>query len=154
MSGLAYTVSHTATQYTDASTIIFQLTTSASVPITITRVEVQTSFTTSSQDIVRLQWGYWGTGASTGGSTPTPSPLTKRNSVSAATGVRIASLASNGTTFTPVKEWQWNMALPFDHVMGLSSLQIDVPVSTVWALITADGPGTPYVSGAVDWIEH
>lgn len=152
MPGLSYVVRHSALAYTAAPNVIFQLTTSASVPIMIERIELQSNNLTSAQSMASLQWGYYATGTSTGGSTPTPTPLIKRLSNSAATGVRI-NTATMGTTFTAYDEWQWNTALPFDHVMGLDSLKILVPVSTAWALIFPSSPGTPTISGAVYFTE-
>lgn len=152
MAGLPFVVRHGALSYTAAAGVIFQLTTSAAVPIIIERIELQSANLTSAQSLAILQWGYYATGTSTGGSTPTPLPLNKRLSNSAATGVRI-NTPTMGTTFTPYDEWQWNTALPFDHVMGLESLKIHVPVSTAFALIFPSSPGTPTISGAIYFTE-
>lgn len=152
MSGLNYTARHTATAYTNAASVIYQLTTSAACPITINRIELQSGVTTSSQAVVTLQWGYYTAGHAAGTSV-TPVPLQKKNTVSSATGVRIAS-ATMGTTFAPYKEFQWNIALPFDHVLGMDSLKIEVPAGTVWALILPGASGTPTISGAIDWTEY
>jgi hypothetical protein len=152
MSGLQYTAKHAATAYTNAASVVFQLTTSAACPITINRVELQSSVTTSSQAVVVLQWGYYATPHAAGTSV-TPLTLTKKNTVSSATACRIAS-ATMGTTFTPYREWQWNIALPFDHVLGMDALKIEVPAATTWALILPSASGTPTLSGAIDYSEY
>jgi len=152
MSGLSYVVRHPALAYTAAANVICQLTTGAGNPIVIERIELQSNNLTSAQSLAILQWGFYATGTSTGGSTPTPQPLIKRLSNSANTGARV-NTATMGTTFTPYDEWQWNTALPFDHVMGLDSLKILVPVSTAWALIFPSSPGTPTISGAIYFTE-
>ena len=152
MSGLQYTAKHASTAYTNAASVIFQLTTSSACPITINRIELQSGVTTSSQAVVTLQWGYYATGHAAG-TTVTPVPLQKKNTVSPATACRIAS-ATLGTTFTVYKEWQWNIALPFDHGLGMDALKIEVPASTVWALILPSASGTPTLSGAIDFTEY
>ena len=152
MSGLQYTAKHASTAYTNAASVIFQLTTSAACPITINRIELQSGVTTSSQAVVVLQWG-WYAAAHAAGTAVTPAPLQKKNTVSAATACRIAS-ATMGTSFTAVREWQWNIALPFDHVLGMDSLKIEVPAATTWALILPAASGTPTLSGAIDFTEY
>lgn len=153
MSGLGYIARHTATAYTNAASILFQLSTAAGGPITINRIELQSSVTTSSQAVVVVQAGYYATGSAAGGSTPTPQPLSKKNTVSSTVGVRIAT-ATMGTTFTPYFEWQWNIALPFDYVLGMEDLKINVPASTAWALILPSASGTPTLSGGVSYSEY
>ena len=153
MSGLQYTARHTATAYTNAASVLFQLTTSAACPITLNRIQLQSSVTTSSQAVVTLQAGYYATGHAAGTSV-TPVALNKKNTVSAATACRIAS-ATLGTSFTPVLyEWQWNIALPFDLVLGMDSLKIEVPAASVFALILPNASGTPTLSGAIDFTEY
>ena len=153
MSGLDYTVRHTATAYSNAVSVIFQGVTSAACPITINRIELQSAVTTSSQAVVVIQWGIY-TGAAHAAGTPvTPKALAPKNTLSSATAWRIAS-ATLGTTFAVYKEWQWNIALPFDHVLGMPSLKIEVPAATVWALVLPAAAGTPTFSGSVDYTEY
>jgi len=152
MSGLAYTFRHTATAYTNAASAVFQMTTSAACPITINRIELQSAVTTSSQAVVVLQWGTYVT-AHAAGTSYTPKPLVPKNTVSSATACRFAS-ATLGTTFAVYKEWQWNIALPFDHVLGMDPLKIEIPAATTWALILPNASGTPTLSGAIDYSEY
>lgn len=152
MSGLQYTARHTATAYTNAASVIYQLVTSAACPITLNRIQLQSSVTTSSQAVVTLQAGWYAT-AHAAGTSVTPAALQKKNTVSSATACRIAS-ATMGTTFTPLYEWQWNIALPFDLVLGMDSLKIEVPAATTFALILPNASGTPTLSGAIDYTEY
>ena len=151
MSGLTYTVRHAATAYTNFQSVIFQAKTSAACPITINRIELQSGVTTSSQAIVIIQSGTYTTEHSAGASV-IPKALAIKNTASSATAWRIAS-ATLGTTFAVTREWQWNIALPFDHVLGMESLKIEIPAATVWAIILPNASGTPTISGAIDYTE-
>ncbi len=152
MAGLGYKARHTATAYTNAASVIFQLSTSSASPITIQRIQLQSSATTSAQSVITLQYGTYATGHAAG-TTVTPQAITRRNAASSNTGVRIAS-ATLGTTFTPIDEIQWNIALPLDLVFGLPSLQIEMAASQVFALIIPSASGTPTLSGSIDWVEY
>lgn len=154
MSGLSYTARHPATAYSSvaASQVIFQLTTGATVSATIKKIELQSSAVTSGQAIYGIQWGYYATGTA-GGSTTTPAPVVKRNSVAAAAAFRYAS-STLGTTFTVVDEYQWNIALPFEVTNGLSQTEIEVPANTAWALLLTTQSVTPTFSGKLTFEER
>jgi hypothetical protein len=152
MSGLAYTARHPATAYTNVASVIAQLVTSADTPITIKRIQLQSGVTSSSQAVVVLQAGYYAT-AHAAGTTGTPQPIARRNTLAADTAFRFAS-ATLGTTFTVVREWQWNIAMPWDEQFGDEDLNWEVPAANNWALILPNASGTPTISGAVDFVER
>ena len=152
MSGLAYTARHAATAYTNAASVILQLTTSADTPITLKKIQLQAGVTSAGQSVVVLQAGYYATGHAAG-TTVTPGAIVRRNTLAADTAVRIAS-ATLGTTFTVVREWEWNIAMPFEEQFGDDALEWEVQASNVWALILPSASGTPTISGAIDFVER
>lgn len=150
--GLCYRVDITGTSgvtsITNAATVVWQGTTGSANPIRIYRIELQSNQTGATQTVIPLQFGTYATGTSTGGTTPTPSPVIRRNSVSAVTAWRCLT-ATLGTTFTILQDWQWNGATPFDYVMGLTPIQFEIQSSVVCALIIPTASGTPGLTGAV-----
>jgi hypothetical protein len=152
MSGLAYHAMHTATAYTNAASVIFQLTTSADTPISIEQVKLQSGVTSSAQAIVRVQFGTYATGHAAG-TTVTPTATQRRNTLAADTVVRIAS-ATLGTTFTALREFQWNIAMPFEEQFGWDDIKLEIPAATVFAIILPAASGTPTLSGGIDFVER
>jgi hypothetical protein len=144
--GLSYIVRHPSTAYTNAASVIMQLTAGATDAFTLHQFKLQSNVLTSSQAIVICQWGYYATKTSSGGTAATPNPLTKRNTVSAATAGYYAT-ATLGTTLTVYGEFQWNLAAPWEDTRGLIPSKIEVPAAAVWALVLPNASGTPTISG-------
>lgn len=141
------------TAITNAATVIAQLTTSASKPIRLKRIELQSNQTGSTQSIISLQLGTYATGTSTGGVTPTPRAVDRGITTAASTAVRCLT-ATLGTTFTVFDAYQWNGANPFDMVYGLTEIQWEFPVSTALAIIIPSAPGsTPSLTGKITYEE-
>lgn len=152
MSGLTYRARHPSTAYTNVASVIAQLTTSADTPITINRVKLQANVISSGQAIVVVQFGVYATGHAAG-TTGTPLATQRRNTLAADTTFRYAS-ATLGTTFTAIDEFQWNTAMPWEDVMGMEEIKIEIPAASVFAIIFPSGPGTPTVSGSIDFMER
>ena len=149
--GLAYIARHPATAYTNAASVIFQLSAGATDPMVIHQFVLQSSALTSAQAVVDVQWGYYAS-ATAGGTSGTPAAVIKRNTIAAAAAFRYAS-ATLGTTFTVVDEFQWNIAAPWESTNGLPQTKIEVPAAVVWALILPNASGTPTISGHVTFEE-
>jgi hypothetical protein len=138
---------------TAAPTVILQGTNSASKPTRMKRIELQSSNTGSTQQIVTVSLGYYATGTA-GGTTVAAVPVDE-----GLTGVYTPSTlfkaitTTMGTTFTNKKTWQWNTANPFDIVDGLLELQDEWPVSKVWALILPTAPVAFSLTGTVHFEE-
>lgn len=152
MSGLSYHAMHTATAYTNVASVIYQLTTSADTPITLEQVKLQSNATSSGQSVVRVQFGTYATGHAAG-TTVTPTSTQRRNTLAADTVVRIAS-ATLGTTFTALREFQWNIAMPFEEQFGWEEIKMEIPAATAFAIILPAASGTPTLSGGVDFVER
>lgn len=138
---------------TAAPTVILQGTNSASKPVRMKRIQLQSNNTGSTQQVILLSLGYYATGTA-GGATPVAVPVDE-----GLTGVYTPSTAfkaittTMGTTFTNKITWQWNTANPFDLVDGLSELQDEFPVSKVWALILPAAPTAFSLTGTVNFEE-
>lgn len=152
MSGLTYKARHLNTAYTNVANVIMQLTTSADTPITIHRFKLQANVISSGQAIVVVQYGTYATGTG-GGTSATCVATQRRNTLAADTAFRYAS-TTMGTTFTTFDEFQWNTAMPWEDVMGMESLKLEIPAATAFAIIFPSGPGTPTVSGSIDFEER
>lgn len=152
MSGLTYVAKHASTAYTNAASVIFQLTAAAGSPFTIHQWKLQSSALTSAQAVVVLQWGFYAT-AHAAGTVYVPQALVQRNTVAPATVFRFAS-ATLGTTFNIVDEWQWNIAAPWEDTRGLPSTKIEVQATKVWALVLPNASGTPTISGDLTFEEY
>jgi hypothetical protein len=152
MSGLVYIAKHASTAYTNAASVVFQLTTATGSPLTIHQFKLQSNALTSAQAIVICQWGYYATGTAAGTSY-TPQATVLRNTVAPATTFRFAS-ATLGTTFTAVDEFQWNIAAPWESTNGLPASKIEVQAGKVWALILPNASGTPTISGDITFEEY
>lgn len=152
MAGLAYRVAVAPAAITNAPTVVIQGTNSAAVPVTIKRIEVNSSLLGATQAIIPLQFGTYATGTA-GGSTPVASAEHTRNSVTATTIFK-AITATMGTTFTSRYEWQWNGASPFDMVFGKDIAEPEIAAAVVWALIIPSASGTPNISCVVTFEEH
>lgn len=154
MSALGYTSRHPKSTYTNATWVIFQLATTASVVATLRNLKLQSAAKSDSQLVLSLQAGYYAT-AHAAGTSITPSPTMKRNSIAAVSAVRVASVTM-GTTFTPIRDYQWNIAMPFEQNFDDPGLEWEIPVSTVWALIIAAAPGAvpADISGSLDHEER
>lgn len=139
---------------TAAATVILQGTNSASKPIRIQRVELQSNNTGASQQVITVSYGFYATGSGAGGSTPTGTPVDE-----GLTGVYTGSTlfravtTTLGTTFTNKKTWQWLSANPFDIVLGMESLMDEIPVSKVWAFIIPTAPVAFNITGTVYYQE-
>lgn len=153
---LSYTVDITngvgPTAITNAATVLAQGTLSASKPMRLKRIELQSNQTGSTQSVITVSLGKYATATSTGGVTPTAKPVDTGNTVSGSTTWRCLT-ATLGTTFTQWDEWQWNGANPFDMVFGLLETQYEISVSTVLALIVPTASGTPSITGKITYEE-
>lgn len=154
MSAFGYTSRHAKTTYTNATWVIFQLVTSAAVVATLRNLKLQSAAKSDAQLILQLQAGYYATGHAAGTSV-TPAPTNKRNTVAATAAVRTGSVTM-GTTFTPVRDYQWNISMPFEQNFDDPGLEWDIPVSTAWALIIAAAPGAvpADITGTLDHEER
>lgn len=138
---------------TAAATVILQGTNSASKPIRLKRIQLQSSNNGSNQQVILLSLGYYAT-ATSAGTTVTAVPVDE-----GLTGVYTpattfkAITTTLGTTFTNKMSWQWNTANPFDIVDGLLELQDEFPVSKVWALILPTAPVAFLLTGTVNYEE-
>ena len=137
-----------------AATLVIQGTNSASKPIRLKRIELESNQTGSTQQTVQVQLITYGT-ASGSGSTPAAYPIDNAliGVYTPATGFR-AGTATLGVTPTNVKMWYWNTANPFDIVLGLSELQHEFGVSKIWAIVIPTAPGTSFsLTGTVSFEE-
>lgn len=152
MSGLSYTADHPATAYTNAASVIAQIVAAAGVGFTLKRIELQSNQTSAGQAIAVVQLGSYATPHASGTS-GTIRPINRRNTVSPASAFRYAS-ATLGTTFTPWKTWQWNIALPFEQQFGDEDLEFEIAGGGNCALLLTAGIGTPTLSASLDIVEH
>lgn len=138
---------------TAAATVIVQGTNSASKPTRLKRIELQSSNTGSTQQIVTISLGYYATGTA-GGSSPVAVPVDEglTGTYTPSTTFK-ANTTTMGTTFTNKQTWQWNTANPFDEVLGLLELQHEFPVSKVWAIILPTAPTAFNLTGSVFYEE-
>lgn len=152
MSGLGYIARHPATAYTNVASVIGQLVTSADTPITLKKMRLESGVTSAGQAVVVLQAGYYAT-AHAAGTTGTPQPTARRNTLSADTAFRFAS-ATLGTTFTAIREFQWNIAMPWEWQEGDDDFIWEIPAANNWALILPNAAGTPTISGEFAFVER
>ena len=138
---------------TAAPTVILQGTNSASKPVRLKRIQLQSNNLGSNQQSVILSLGYYATGTA-GGSTPVAVPVNEglTGIYTPATTFK-AITTTMGTTFTNKMSWQWNTANYFDLVDGLLELQDEFPVSKVWALIIPVAPTAFSLTGTVNFEE-
>ena len=153
---ISYTVDITngvgATAITNAATVVAQGTNSASKPVRLKRIELQSNQTGSTQTVIPVQLGTYATGTSTAGVTPTPKAVDRGITTAASTAFRCLT-ATLGTTFTVIDAYQWNGANPFDMVFGLTEIQYEFAVSAVWAIIIPAASGTPSLTGKLTFEE-
>src|SRR6266705_1903933 len=125
---------------TAAPTVIIQGTNSASKPVRLKRIELQSSNTGSTQQTITVSLGYYATGTASG-STPVAVPVDEGlTGVYTPSTVFKAITTTMGTTFTNKQSWTWNTANPFDEMLGLSELQHEFPSAKVWAIILPTAP--------------
>jgi hypothetical protein len=138
---------------TGAPTVILQGTNSASKPVRLKRIQLQSNNTGASQQVIPVSLGYYATGTA-GGSTPVAVPVDEGlTGVYTAATIFKAITATMGTTFTNKMTWQWNTANYFDIVDGLLELQDEFPVSKVWAIILPVAPVAFSLTGTVNYEE-
>ena len=152
MSGLAYTARHPATAYTNVASVIAQLVTSADTPITLKKMRLEGGVTSANQGIVVVQAGFYAT-PHAAGTVGTPLAKARRNTLACDTAFRYAS-ATLGTTFTVWREWQWNIAIPWEDQPGDPMLEMEIPAATNFALILPSASGTPTISGEFEFEER
>lgn len=138
---------------TAAPTVLLQGTTSAGKPVRIKRVELQSSNTGSTQQVVTVSFGFYATGTAAGATVvgvPVDEGLT-----GVYTGATLfkAITTTMGTTFTQKKTWQWLTPNPFDIVDGLLELQEEIGVSKAWAIIIPTAPVAFNLTGLVHYEE-
>lgn len=133
--------------------LILQGTNSSAKPIRLKRIQLQSNQTGATQQVITVQLGTYTTGSSTGGTTPTATPVDLGSNYTPATSFR-AGTSTLGTTLANISQWQWNTANPFDIVEGLEALQDEFQVSKVWALVIPTAPGTGFnLTGTVNFEE-
>lgn len=140
---------------TAAPTVVLQGTNSASKPIRLKRIQLESNQTGATQQTVQVQLITYATATSTGGTTPTAAPEDDAlvGVYTPATGFR-AGTTTLGTTATNKESWYWNTANPFDITLGMVELQTEFAVSKVWALIMPAGPASPFnLTGTVNFEE-
>lgn len=138
---------------TAAPTVILQGTNSASKPVRLKRIQLQSNNTGSTQQVILVSMGYYATGTA-GGATPVAVPVDEGlTGVYTPSTVFKAITTTMGTTFTNKITWQWNTANPFDLVDGLTELQDEFPASKVWALILPAAPTAFSLTGTVNFEE-
>lgn len=152
MSGLQFVARATATAVTNAPTVLLQATPSSASPITLNRFKLQSNVISSSQAIVQVQYVFYATGTGSG-TTITPVALTKRMTVASNTAFR-SFTTTMGTTPTVIAEFQWNTAMPWEDVLGMDSLKIDVNASQAFAVILPAASGTPTLSMTLEYTEY
>ena len=138
-----------------SASVILQGTNSAGKPVRLKRIELESNQTGSTQQTVQLELVTYATATSTGGTTPSATPVDDAlvGTYTPATAFR-AGTATMGTTPTVKKSWYWNTANPFDLVLGLPELQHEFGVSKVWALIIPSSPGASFsLTGTVSFEE-
>ena len=138
---------------TAAATVILQGTTSSAKPVRFKRIQLQSSNTGSTQQVITVSYGFYATGTSSGTSVtgvPVDEGLTGTY-----TGTTLfkANTTTLGTTFTNKYSWQWNTANPFDIVYGLLELQEEVPVSKAFAFILPTAPTAFSLTGTFNYEE-
>jgi hypothetical protein len=139
---------------TAAATLVLQGTNSAGKPVRLKRIELQSSNTGASQQVVTISFGFYATGSGAGGSVPVGVPVDEGlTGVYTGSTVFRAGTTTLGTTFTNKKTWQWLTPNPFDIVDGLLELQDEIPVSKVWALLIPTAPTAFLLSGTVHYEE-
>jgi hypothetical protein len=128
---------------TAAPTVIIQGTNSAGKPTRIKRIELQSSNTGLTQQVITVSFGFYsaGTGA---GSSPTAVPLDEALAgiYSPATTFK-AITTTLGTGFTNKKSWQWNTANAFSEDLLFQELWPEIPGAKVLAIILPTAP-TPF----------
>jgi hypothetical protein len=138
---------------TAAPTVILQGTNSASKPIRLKRLQLQSNNTGTTQQVITVSLGFYGT-ATAAGSTPVAVPVDEGlTGVYTPTTIFKAITTTLGTSFTNKMSWQWNTANPFDILDGLQELQDEFPVSKVWALILPTAPVAFNLTGTVNYEE-
>jgi hypothetical protein len=138
-----------------AATVILQGTNSASKPVRLKRIQMQSNQTGSTQQTVLVQLITYATATSTGGTTPTAAPVDDAlvGVYTPATAFR-AGTTTLGTTATNKAQWYWNTANPFDITEGMVEIQDEFAVSKVWALIIPTAPAASFnLTGTVNFEE-
>jgi hypothetical protein len=141
------------TAITNAATIVWQATLTASKPIRLKRIELQSNQTGSTQTIIPLQLATWTTASGAGGVTPTPRAVDRGVTTAAVTAFRCLTATMPTTLLIVDDEWQWNGANPFDVVFGLTEMQHEYAVSSIVALTIPTASGTPSLTGALYYEE-
>jgi hypothetical protein len=138
-----------------SATLLVQGTNSASKPIRLKRIQLQSNQTGSTQQTVNIQLVTYATASSTGGTTPTAAPVDDAlvGVYTPATAFRV-NTTTLGTTPTSKAMWYWNTANPFDIVEGMVELQDEFAVSKVWALVIPTAPATSFsCTGTINFEE-
>jgi hypothetical protein len=138
---------------TAAPTVLLQGTNSASKPIRLKRIQLQSDNTGVTQQVITVSLGYY-SAATAGGATVVAVPVDE-GLTGVYTGATVfkAITTTMGTSFTPKMSWLWNTANYFDIVDGLQELQDEFPVSKVWAIILPVAPTAFGLMGTVNYEE-
>ena len=145
----------TPVSITAAPTVVVQATNSASKPVRIKRIQIQSNQTGATQQTVLLQLITYATATSTGGTTPTANAVDDAlvGVYSPATAFRVGT-TTLGTTPTNKAQWYWNTANPFDITEGMSEIQDEFPVSKIWAILIPVAPSAPFnLTGTLNFEE-
>jgi hypothetical protein len=140
---------------TSAPTLLIQGTNSSSKPIRLKRIELQSNNPGASQQVIQLNYGFYTTASSTGGTTPTAVPVDEglTGIYTPSTTFRV-NTTTLGTTFAQKRSWQWNTANYFDLTEGMLEIQDEIPAGKVWALVIPTQPGSAVsVTGTIGFEE-
>jgi hypothetical protein len=121
---------------TGAASVLVQGTNSSSKPIRFNRILISSNNPGSGQQPLQINYGWYTTATSTGGSTPAATPVYE-----GLTGIYtpVTTFRCNtttlGTTFAQKYTFIWNTANPVDLVEGMPALQDEIPAGKIWALV-------------------
>jgi hypothetical protein len=119
---------------TGAASVLIQGTNSSSKPIRFKRILITSNNLGSGQQSLQINYGWYATATSTGGTTPTATPVDEGSGYSPVTLFRV-NTTTLGSTFTQKYSYLWNTANPIDLVEGMPEIQDEIPAGKVWALV-------------------
>jgi hypothetical protein len=150
---------------TAAPTVILQGVNSASKPVRIRRIQLQSNnFASSSQSVV-VSYGFYANGATTGGSTPVAIPVEAGlvGIYTPATAFKAITTQMGVAPFVPRYSWQWNTGDPFDPTFTPGATKASgkptgfddgTRASVVWAFILPQA-ATPFsLTGSLEFDEE
>jgi hypothetical protein len=151
--GLGYVADLVPTAFTNVASTIMQLTSGATSPIGIHRIELQSNQTGSTQAILQVQ-AIIASATGSGGTTVsiTPRSIIRKNTVASACAA-VSGYTTPGATSVILHTWQWNGASPFDIVLGKDIMVWEVPATQIFALNFITAPGTPTISASITFEE-